>query len=499
MDKKKKIAKRASKRGQSQGSTNRPSVLVTDQGKLGDEKPFTTHLQGALRKVQDNAFQRVARCAMKTTNLYIHREVLPRDHVINAQHQKIRLKENTLMVFADDAPLLNWAHPCRYLLYKADSGELYDEVPATFPPHLVDPPSAFQLYHEQVPVVRVKDTWHIRREFYPIYAFPTGSRYAVLFSGASNNRHTNDLEFLYRTLIDIYHFRPKNIYVLNYDGTIDYSGTPKPVANWPGDNTPYRMPINGKGTKADLEGVFNELKTRLKKNDFLLIHTNNHGGYSGASEAYLCTYSGPSYFANEFANKVGELPKFSCLMAMMEQCHSGGFNAPIISKSTASSTSVASACVATANSRGGSQFDPFARDWISGMAGANPYGAALVSDPDLNNNGRVTAREAFDYADSIHDPYDTPVLSEAGSGGMCNLGTRWGRPWYWPIIAEALDPYWRRPGPDPGPEFHLRVEQELIPRLERAGIETEMDKRLQELQRDLEPRIKDIVKEAMGK
>jgi hypothetical protein len=33
-----------------------------------------------------------------------------------------------------------------------------------------------------------------------------------------------------------------------------------------------------------------------------------------------------------FTNKLAELPRFRCLMVMMEQCHSGGFNSSVISK-----------------------------------------------------------------------------------------------------------------------------------------------------------------------
>jgi hypothetical protein len=77
----------------------------------------------------------------------------------------------------------------------------------------------------------------------------------------------------------------------------------------------------------------------LKADDLLLIHTNNHGGHNG-TESYLCTYSGPDYLASDFAAKLGKLPKFNCLMVMMEQCHSGGFNAPILANSTATLTSV---------------------------------------------------------------------------------------------------------------------------------------------------------------
>ena len=71
------------------------------------------------------------------------------------------------------------------------------------------------------------------------------------------NRHVNDLEFLYRTLVHLYRVPAANITVLNYDGTLDYNDAswqqvPPPVGNWPGDNTPYQMKINGPGTKEAL-------------------------------------------------------------------------------------------------------------------------------------------------------------------------------------------------------------------------------------------------------
>ena len=72
---------------------------------------------------------------------------------------------------------------------------------------------------------------------------------------------------------------------------------------------------------------------------------------------------------------------------MYEQCHSGGFNGPTIANSKAKYTTVASACVEANNSIGGAAFDPFARDWISAMAGHTPSGGALASNPDVNNDG----------------------------------------------------------------------------------------------------------------
>ena len=430
------------------------------------------------------------------TNLHIETNVLRKGSHVLAYKQRIPIERDTIMVFADDAPRFNWAHRCRYLLHDAKNGEFYREVAAQFPPYMTaDVPASFQAFHEPI---RVYDPGFI----YPVLPrlrcpirWRKGQRYAVLFSGASNNRHTNDLEFLYRTLRDIYGFPAANIFVLNYDGSIDYSGGPHPVVSWPGDNTAYRMPVNGAGTKADLDSVLNTLKGKLKSDDLLLIHTNNHGGHNG-TQSYLCTYSGADYMASDFANKLATLPKYNCLMVMMEQCHSGGFNAPILAKSTAKYTSVSSACVELQNSIGGAQFDPFARDWIAAMAGHTPYGGALASNPDTNGSGRVSAREAHNYADSIHDPYDTPVYNESSvAAGDFHLGQRYS--WLWPIycrlLVEILYPYYVR---KPIPEYYEMVHDRLVPALK--GIEDKLAKASTAQEAELRKALISVAKETMG-
>jgi hypothetical protein len=321
-----------------------------------------------------------------------------------------------------------------------------------------------------------------------------GQRYAILFSGASNNRHTNDLEFLYRTLRDIYGFPEANIFVLNYDGTINYSGNPKPVTSWPGDTTAYRMPVHGQGTKADLDSVLDTLKTKLQQNDVLLIHTNNHGGHNG-TQSYLCTYSGASYLASDFGSKIGTLPKFECLMVMMEQCHSGGFNAPVLANSPATYTSVSSACEELKNSIGGAHFDPFARDWIAAMAGNTPYGGALASNPDSDGTGKVSAREAHNYADAVKDPYDTPVYSESSTvAGNFHLGRRYS--YYWPIycriLHEVLHPYYLR---KPIPEFYEILHGKLMPGL--REIEGKLEAVSASQEKELTKAIADVARKMM--
>lgn len=379
-----------------------------------------------LRTIQDSAFRQLSARRRETTNLYILEDIQPAQSVIMARHQKIPVKQPTVVVFVDDEPLANWSHDCRYLLHDADSGKLYQEVKACFPPYLVNPPDTFKAFH--TPVVAqnpLRKIWTMEQELIFPWRIRKGNRYVILFSGASNNRHTNDLEFLFRQLVDRFYFDEDKITVLNYDGTINYAGGPKPVTSWPGDGTAYTMPVHDAGTKQALEDAIDALKPKLKQDDLLLIHTNNHGGHDG-TESYLCTYSGPDYTASDFASKLGELPAFADLIVMMEQCHSGGFNDAVIESSTAERTTFAAACTEGKNSNGGADFDPFARDWIAAFAGADPYGAALVSDPDYDSSGRISAREAFAYADDVHDSYDSPVYSAYGTdAGDQHLHQRW--------------------------------------------------------------------------
>jgi hypothetical protein len=111
---------------------------------------------------------------------------------------------------------------------------------------------------------------------------------------------------------------------------------------------------------------------------------------------------------------------------MMEQCHSGGFNDKIIEKSTATRTTFSAACTEGKNSIGGADFDPYARDWISAIAGIDPYGTALSSNPDYDGSGKVSSREAFAYADDVHHSYDSPVYSAYGvDAGDQNLFQKW--------------------------------------------------------------------------
>lgn len=376
-------------------------------------------------KITQNAVDRINQLNMvEGVNLYIYADELnigkdlpgffvDKQFSINAPET-----DSIVLVFADMDPTLNWSHDCRHMLYHAETGELLQEFDDIFPPSNYF--QEFEKYEGFHTPVKMPDVPPEKKN--DINALPglahefskiKGKRYAILFAGMANNRHTNDLEYLYRTLIDIYKFEAGNITVLNYNGNIDYSGPPHPVGNWPGDNTPYRMVVNGQGTKAAFQNALNAISGKIKENDGLLIHTNNHGaGIPNYNQAWLCAY--PNYakfWASDFGDMLKAMPKFYSLIVMMEQCHSGGFSDTVINNSKAKWTHFCAACAADRSSIGGANFDPFAYDWISGMTGKAEKTSG--DDPDCT---AVSAASAFAYADKIHDPYDTPNAADTPVG-----------------------------------------------------------------------------------
>jgi hypothetical protein len=354
--------------------------------------------------------------AEKRVNLRLYDEVLNAGEAIRAFNQEVVLPRNTACVLADLAPQCNWAHACEWCLHDADTGELYQKVKASFPPpQMWRRPQSVELFHAPV---RPLDTQarRARRRTGTVPRLNTlanhpGQRYAILYSGESEQRHLNDLEFLYRTLINVYAFSPANIHVLNHDGTINYNGAPTPIGDWPSNtatyHSPYQIVVNGQGTRADFQATFATLAGQIRPEDLLFIHTNNHGAGpcdSGVNDYCMCAYASgwAGYFVNDFVADLSVLPGFEVLMVMMEQCRSGGFINPIINNSPARWTHVATAVQAKDYSLGGKYFDPFTEDWIAGIARQNWDSSGLAQAVDTNGDSRISAAEVFAYADAVH-------------------------------------------------------------------------------------------------
>ncbi len=230
----------------------------------------------------------------------------------------------------------------------------------------------------------------------------TKKKYALLFSGRSEVRHLNDLEYMYRTLVDKYEYDEGNITVLFYDGSLNYEMEPKPVRNWPRDDTPYRIIVNGIASKSCFEKKINCIKELISKKDTLLIFTSGHGGgpasFDCTDPSTLWSYAtGPSIADKYFGEILRDFPVFKTLLVIMTQCHSGGFLPHVINNSRAINTFFSAACPAWRESAAGELSNPFALHWID----------------RLSESIQVNAYEGHEYAKLNTHPYDRPVMGES--------------------------------------------------------------------------------------
>jgi hypothetical protein len=411
-----------------------------------------------LERIRSHAFRYITERQQNSTNLALDSRIYRAGERIGPALQHIRAEGPTVVVFADDDPKANFGHDCRYFLYNPEDGEFIREVPARFPPNLLKSANRLTTFFEPTKFIEPEPYWYR----WPIYLcprlFPVGNRYAILFAGLTQARHLNDMEFAYRTLINVYGFKAENIYVLNYDGT--RSVFDKTLGNWPGNNTAYTIQVSDEGTRAAFQNVLNELSGKLQSEDLLFIHTNNHGdNFNDGNGSFLCQFlhggdpdpnedgDWTPYYASEMAADLATSPAYRALVVMMEQCNSGGFNTPLINSSTASSTSVSSAATAAVSSYASNDgnWDIFAYEWIAAMNGAYPDGSALASNPDTNHDGVVDTQEAYNYAVANDSP-DVPQFN----GATLNLDQQYRFSWAWCwILWPILYPIYRQLLPEP--------------------------------------------------
>ncbi|MEN8225806.1 MAG: C13 family peptidase [Bacteroidota bacterium] len=364
--------------------------------------------------------------------LYLDHKTFKKGNKIDIITEKIEFDQPTNVVFVDDEPGKNFGHRCTYFLYNAETGKYLKKVAASFPYFLEEKPDTIEIFRSSKTTERYIRKKKIKVTLEPgklsayrkLAPFPLrfsvmGKRYAILYSGGSNGRHVNDLEFLYRTLIDVYGFDPADIFVLNYDGTVNYtpavwsSGWTEPPATsgFGPDGSAWRMVVNGRGDRAAFQSVMTTLQSRIQSHDCLFIHTNNHGWYDG-SGGFVSAYGSPNkYYASDFAADLATLPAFKNLLVVMEQCASGSFAVPILGSTPATNTVFQAAVPGNESSWGGWPFDPWAELWISAMAGVRGDGSALAVSPDDNLDSLISSWEAYDYALSE----DNPVISESSS------------------------------------------------------------------------------------
>jgi len=376
-----------------------------------------------LEAVRAEAFATLTPRTAASTHLGLVRRIYQKDHVLRLVDREIRVPADSILVFEDQVPGANFAHPCRYLFHSSTNGQLVHVEDASFPPQVADPQTDVENFHAPLNKVPPGPAVYGAVDWSKIPLHPwllDDNRYALLWtSQITFRRHVEDVEFAYRVLRHRLGFPAQNIYVLCYDGSIGATdATAAEMATWVGDGTAYQMDVTSSATKANLQSTLMTISGRMNGESLLFVHTNNHG-----AEAGLCVDNSTVVTPAEWGTMLDGMAPFGTFVVTMEQCFSGAFLQPTLDHSKASRTSFASAVPADKYSYGEYHFDGWARAWLEAVNAATVYGATLMHQPDTNGNGRVSVREAFDYSDAYDAelPLDDPQYGDEPVGCGANI------------------------------------------------------------------------------
>ena len=419
------------------------------------------------RDIISDALKALSRERRRTTNLYLETVPYMRGSVIGPKFQRIRARQRSFLVFMDDDPMANFGHRCRYRFYDEETHTFLYEIAAQFPPHLQSVPTTFKVFHEPVRARRSKRRRH-RRDMDPAppptpapapAPAPTSAapreRYAILFSGSSDRRHLNDLEYCYRMLTEHYHFNRANVCVLNRDNTRRVRDGTFAI-NWPEESEPidkYRIPVPAFSPPppptpglpcfpADRNG-FQDACRLIAKNlqpaDLVFVHINGHGGAMNPEmggrleDTWLVAHDEDAYYMDEFCSDLAILPEHESLLIMMQQCYSGRFISPVMAAKgsatdqiKAQRLSIACASLDPSYANEECTFDKFTFGWITAHLPNDPYGDPPATDVDTGGTaGVIEASEAYAYAASVNvaHPLDKPECENAPEVATLAAGT----------------------------------------------------------------------------
>jgi len=422
-----------------------------------------------LDRVRAQAYATLTPQTAAVNHLGVVPQILRKGEVLKLVDRKIKVPEDSILVFQDLMPGANFGHPCRYLFHSPKDGSIVRTMEAMFPPEVADVALLPDYFHEPLTRAEFRPNIYGRIDWSRISHYPWlvgDSRFALLWtSQISNRRHVEDTEFAYRILRHVFGFPASNIYVLCYDGTIgstDFHGAD--MLNWVGDSTAYQMQVSGAATKAKLQSTLTAISNRMGADSLLFVHTNNHGSPSG-----LCVDNSSVVTPAEWSTMLDGMKSFGTLVVTMEQCYSGAFLQSTLDHSKAARTSFASAVPADKVSAGDWHFDQWARTWFEAVNGATAYGASLAHNPDTSADGRVSVKEAFTYSETYEyaNPYDDPQYGDrpAGCGSQIYL-TR--TPSLSDILRALLERYQliaahivKHPIPDPQPDWSAKLIESL--------------------------------------
>ena len=339
----------------------------------------------------------------------------------------------------DDAPLANWAHPCRYVFVAADLSAVAVQQART-PLEIrregarseAGAVMAANGLEVLVPFDRTRPAGArmvprpARGEAKIRYDGSVSNCYAVILSGGfdrDNNhvRYWGDAAFIYSTLTKKYGYPKGNIYALVSDGldpAVDNSDKADSPKDLDGDGF---FDTFGSATAVNVSNLFLNLQASLKATDQLFVFLTDHGSpTTGGGEWEVELNLWNLEVLKDSDLKALTVPIRCPVFFAMEQCHSGGF----VDDLGQFNRAVATAARHNESSYAGDTFPEF-NQWAYHFTAAlrgfypqtnAPWLDAEACDGDLNVDGYVSFQEAAEYARIHKYESDHPTYGENPSG-----------------------------------------------------------------------------------
>lgn len=244
-------------------------------------------------------------------------------------------------------------------------------------------------------------------------------KYAVLISNANTTAdnvayHSEfwyDLFLEYKTLREN-GFKDADIHVVYGNGAdfatvhADYNATAQ------FGHSITELPVN----KANIQAVFNALKSKVTSRDYLYVWWMGHGGGSGPGScnlSMLISTTGEHVTDAELAAYINGIPNYRKRNVSVMTCHSGGIVDNFNSAGNRTVVHASSTCpqssystTATCNGRHHAEFN---YTFPNALRQQNPCAGAVPSDAD--HNGAVSMSEAHQY-NQANMTTSTPQLGD---------------------------------------------------------------------------------------
>lgn len=331
----------------------------------------------------------------------------------------------------DDAPMANWAHPCRYVFVSPDLSAIavrYAHTPLTVRDVSLKGAESDSSLETIIPFVpdterrKQEKKEEVPRTGSMRYDGRGSDCYAVIISGGYNlkNNHIRywgDAAFIYSTLTLKYGYPKANVYALISDGldpTPDRSDETNSPADLDGDGIPDTY---ASATAVNVSNVFAALQAQMQPTDQLFVFLTDHGGPTeGGTEWDVELNLWNEELLTDY-QLAALTESIACpVFFAMEQCYGGGF----LDNLNQTNRAIATAAQWDESSYAGDTF-PYFNQWAyhftAALRGFYPDNQAPWVDRescngDLNGDGYVSFQEASHYAMVHKYPDDHPMYNE---------------------------------------------------------------------------------------